>query len=47
VNSNEQLKTVLLHKDKKGNTWFFNPVIKYAKEEIKENHDNFKTWKKF
>ena len=28
VNSGEQLKTIRLQKDKKGNTWFFNPVLK-------------------
>jgi predicted metalloprotease with PDZ domain len=45
VNSNEQLRTIHLQKDKKGNTWFFHPVLK-----LKENADAneaFKTWQKF
>lgn len=28
VNSNEQLKTIVIQKDKKGNTFFFNPKLK-------------------
>ena len=41
VISNEQLKTLQLQKDKRGNTYFFNPVLK-----LKDNiqNDNFKQW---
>lgn len=42
VISNEHLKTLHLEKDKKGNTYFFNPVLK-----LKDNtqNDNFIKWK--
>lgn len=41
VISNEQLKTLHLEKDKKGNTYFFNPILK-----LKDNtqNDNFIKW---
>lgn len=44
VNSTEQLKTISLYKDKKGNTWFFNPVLKL--KDGKEN-EAFEIWKRF
>jgi predicted metalloprotease with PDZ domain len=42
VNSTEQLKTLMMQKDKKGNTYFFNPVLK-----LKDNKEseNFSAWK--
>lgn len=41
VISNEQLKTLHMEKDKKGNTYFFNPILK-----LKDNtqNDNFIKW---
>lgn len=42
VNSGEQLKTLVLQKDKKGNAWFFNPVLKLKGE--KESPE-FSEWK--
>ena len=44
VNSGEQLKTLQLQKDKKGTTWFFNPVLKLKDEKASENFD---LWKVF
>jgi predicted metalloprotease with PDZ domain len=44
VNSAEQLKTLVLQKDKKNNTWFFNPVLKLR--DAVEN-ETFKAWKVF
>ncbi|MCW3075741.1 MAG: peptidase [Bacteroidetes bacterium] len=40
VNSNEHLKTFILQKDKKGNTYFFNPVLKAVHPK-----PNFEAWK--
>lgn len=44
VNSAEQLKTISLQKDKKGTSWFFNPVLKL--KDGKEN-EAFALWKRF
>lgn len=44
INSNDQLKTISLSKDKKGNTYFFNPTLK-LKEESSEPENAFSLWK--
>lgn len=44
INSNEQVKTLSLSKDKKGNTYFFNPVLQYIEAENNKN-DAFNLWK--
>lgn len=44
VNSNEQLKTILLEKDKKGNTYFFNPIL--TKKADNTASETFDIWKK-
>jgi len=44
VNSGEHLKTIQLQKDKKGNTWFFNPVLK-LKESSPAQKEAFDRWK--
>jgi len=41
VNSNDHLKTILLQKDKKGNSYFFNPQLKLQGEKPNEN---FVSW---
>ncbi len=43
VNSNEHLKTIILSKDKKNNTYFFNPILK-IKEGNTFTAENFKVW---
>jgi predicted metalloprotease with PDZ domain len=47
VNSNEQLKTISLQKDKKGNTWFFHPILKLKEGSDQKTNDLFKIWQKF
>jgi predicted metalloprotease with PDZ domain len=47
VNSNEQLKTISLQKDKKGNTWFFHPILKLQEGRDQKTNDLFKIWQKF
>ncbi|MES2681341.1 MAG: PDZ domain-containing protein [Bacteroidota bacterium] len=42
VNSNERLKTIVLQADKKGNTYFFNPVLKHSDTE--RRNEAFNTW---
>jgi predicted metalloprotease with PDZ domain len=44
INSNEQLKNISLQKDKKGNTYFFNPLL--TKKEDKATSIAFDIWKK-
>ncbi|MBA2610633.1 MAG: M61 family metallopeptidase [Bacteroidetes bacterium] len=45
VNSADQLKTIVLQKDKKGNTYFFTPLLK-VKEPVNERYNvNFMAWK--
>ncbi|MCE3227119.1 MAG: peptidase domain protein [Bacteroidetes bacterium] len=46
VNSNEHLKTLILQKDKKGNSYFFNPVLKLNSSNP-ETLKRFEVWKKF
>jgi predicted metalloprotease with PDZ domain len=46
LNSNEQLKTLRLQKDKKGMTWFFNPVLK-LKDTSDDTKAAFAAWKQF
>ncbi len=46
VNSNDQLKTLILQKDKKGNTYFFNPVLKLKTDVEEENKIAFESWRK-
>ncbi|MBX3164776.1 MAG: M61 family metallopeptidase [Bacteroidetes bacterium] len=41
VNSNDRLKTIRLEKDKKGNSYFFTPILK-LKEQASENFDVWK-----
>jgi predicted metalloprotease with PDZ domain len=47
VNSNEQLKTMHLQKDKKGSTWFFQPTLKLKEEIDSETQKNRKIWQEF
>lgn len=44
VNSTEKLKTILLQKDKKGNTWFFNPVLELQKSPSAHTTNAFNAW---
>jgi predicted metalloprotease with PDZ domain len=44
VNSNEHLKPMILQKDKKGNTYFFTPVLKLKDDKNKK--EVFQSWKK-
>jgi len=43
INSNETIKTIVLQKDKKGNTYFFNPELKLKIEE----NIHFSEWRRF
>ena len=43
LNSAEQLKTISLQKDKKGNTYFINPILKLKNNES-EQKVNFNAW---
>lgn len=43
VNSAEQIKAITLQKDKKGNTYFFNPVLKLKNNESSQKV-NFDAW---
>lgn len=45
VNSNEKLKTITLQKDKKGNTWFFNPLLKLKESPSPEAAKTLEAWK--
>jgi predicted metalloprotease with PDZ domain len=47
VNSNDVLKTITLQHDKKGATWFFNPVLKIKDPQGAGNKENFGSWKNF
>jgi predicted metalloprotease with PDZ domain len=50
INSNEHLKTLKLEKDKKGNSYFFNPVLQLKSEKNGVNNAlgaSFNTWKLF
>lgn len=47
VNSNEQIKTLVLEKDKKGNTWFFIPKLTVAEEQTTETKNAFASWMKW
>lgn len=47
INSAEKLKTISLQKDKKGNTWFFNPVLKLKENPTGEASKLFEIWKRF
>ena len=44
VNSNENLKTIKLSKDKKGNGYFFNPILKIKAGENSKLKNNFEIW---
>jgi len=44
VNSGDQLKTMVLQKDKKGLTYFFNPVLELNTEATSEQKANFTAW---
>lgn len=45
INSAEQLKTIVLQKDKKNQTYFFNPILQVNKSALHEHKENFKAWK--
>jgi predicted metalloprotease with PDZ domain len=47
INSAEQLKTVHLQKDKKGNSWFANPVLKIKPDEKENSTENRNYWQNF
>ncbi len=47
INSNDQLKTLTLQKDKKGNTYFFNSVLKLKANATTENKLAFEAWKNY
>jgi predicted metalloprotease with PDZ domain len=47
VNSNEQLKTVTLQRDKKGNTWFFDPQLKWKENSDQRTKETLEAWMKF
>ncbi len=47
VNSGEQLKTLHLQKDKKGNTWFFQPLLKLKPEMDAQTKQVFERWSHF
>jgi predicted metalloprotease with PDZ domain len=47
VNCNDRLKTIILQKDKKGNTYFFNPVLKLTNAENTAPTESFSTWKQY
>lgn len=44
VNSNENVNQIVLSKDKKGNTYFFNPILKLKTETTESEVNNFKEW---
>ena len=45
VNSNERLKTISLQKDKKSNTYFFNPILELDSTGNTKSLGNFEKWK--
>ncbi len=45
INSGEQLRTVLLQADKRGNTYFFNPVLKLSSQAAKS--EVYEAWIRF
>jgi predicted metalloprotease with PDZ domain len=45
VNSAEQLKKIVLQKDKKNQTYFFNPMLQLNKSAFPEHKENFEAWK--
>ncbi|MBA3682719.1 MAG: M61 family peptidase [Bacteroidetes bacterium] len=45
VNSADQMKTIFLQKDKKGNTYFFTPVLKVKMDAENSSKVNFEAWK--
>ncbi len=47
VSSSEHLKTIILNKDKKGNTFFFNPVLKLKSHATPTASSALDAWKKF
>lgn len=47
VNSNEKLKTLILQKDKKGATYFFNPILKLNPNASSQNKLAFDKWQEF
>lgn len=46
VNSAEKLKTIYLQKDRKGHTWFFNPVLNLEADPSPEAAAAFAAWKR-
>ena len=44
VNSAEQMKTLYLQKDKKGNTWFFQPQLQLSENATTEQKAAFHFW---
>mgnify|MGYP000861640879 CR=1 FL=1 len=47
ISSSEQLRAIELQRDKKGQTWFFNPVIRFKKERTKAETAAFEAWIKW
>jgi predicted metalloprotease with PDZ domain len=47
VNSADQLKTIILQKDKKGNTYFFNSILKLKNNQVSSITDNYNAWLSF
>lgn len=45
VNSGDKLRTMNLQKDKKGNTYFFDPKLRVSEKALEEQKNNFKLWK--
>lgn len=45
VNSADQLKTIFIQKDKKGNTYFFTPLLKAKIDAENSSKVNFEAWK--
>ena len=47
VNSNDLLKTIPLQKDKKENSYFFNPVLKLGSDVKPANTKALRAWQEF
>jgi hypothetical protein len=45
VNSGDKLRTMNLQKDKKGNTFFFDPKLSLSETSTENQKSNFKLWR--
>lgn len=45
VSSADQLKTITLQKDKKGNSWFFHPLLSVGDQVLSGAHEAFEAWR--